>query len=308
MTSIKLIYNILVLKKNYLIFKALILKKEKIMRKTLLLTFMSLFIISGIANAQIFSENFEETGTVGEPIPNEPIVLDGWLNQDETGNRAWQWKLYDENFYAQMTSYNSDETNTTYLVTPLIDLSTATNPMLSFDVAIGYYTHDALTVLISDNYAGDIGDATWTDITSNFTIPQTPTDAYSSLETAGSMNLSSYSGMIAIAFRYDGDDASGETTTIQIDNILIEDETSIQDANTAKVSVHPNPTQDKLTVNSESTITKIEIINIIGQIQMERSTSSNLVTINTTALTPGVYFVKTEDGNGKINITKIVKE
>lgn len=278
------------------------------MKKILLLTLMSLFIFTGITQAQVFSEDFEETGTAMPPTPNDPITLDGWTNQDETGDRKWQWKEYDENFYAQMTSYNSDEVNSTYLITPLIDLSAATNPVLSFDVAIGYFTHDALSVLVSENYTGDIGAALWVDITDDFTIPQTPTDDYSSWATAGTSSLSNYSGTLSIAFRYDGDDTGGETTTIQLDNILVEDETSIQDVNAAKVSVYPNPANDKITVRAESTINKVEIINIIGQKQMERSASSNQVTINTKALTSGVYFVKTESVNGKISITKIVKE
>jgi hypothetical protein len=278
------------------------------MRKILLLTLMSLFIFTGITQAQVFSEDFEETGTAMPPTPNDPITLDGWTNQDESGDRKWQWKEYSENFYAQMTSYGSDGVNSTYLITPLIDLSAATNPVLSFDVAIGYFTHDALSVLVSENYTGDIGAAVWVDITDDFTIPQTPTDGYSSWTTSGTSSLSNYSGTIAIAFRYDGDDTGGETTTIQLDNILVEDETSIQDADAAKVSVYPNPTQDRLTISSENTITKLEIINIIGQVQMERSAASNQVTINTKGLTSGVYFVKTEDINGKIRITKIVKE
>ena len=278
------------------------------MRKILLLTAMSLFIFAGFTHAQIFIEDFEETGAAGEPMPNDPIALDGWLNQDETGTRAWQWKVYNENFYAQMTSYGSDETNTTYLITPPIDLSGTTSPNFSFDVAIGYYTHDALTVLISENYVGDISAATWVDVTSNFTIPQTPTDAYSDLASAGNMDLSSYTGIISIAFRYDGNDVTGETTTIQLDNILIQEGTNVESMSENELSVFPNPTSDKLTVNSESTLKHIEIINIIGQKVMVKDASAKRVIINTESLTDGVYFVRSEDVNGKINITKIMKE
>lgn len=164
-------------------------------------------------------ENFEEYANY------EPVDKNGWKSVIEEGSREWQARTYDENAYAQANSHTSAEENITYLVSPTVDLSGSEDNTLSFDIAVGYWTHDGLSVLISENYDGVNFDvATWIDISSNFTIPSEPTIGYSGLNSAGTFELSAYTGEITIAFRYEGNNFNGatETTTYQIDNILVE--------------------------------------------------------------------------------------
>lgn len=275
------------------------------MRKLLLLTAAALFIFAGSTNAQIFSEDFESV------TADESIDLAGWTNEAEVGDSLWLGKTYSGNSYAQFSSHHTEETNTAKLVTPAIDVSGATNPGFSFDVNVGYWTHDALTVLISGDYTGDVYTATWDDVTSNFTIPQEPTDGYGEFAWAGSMDIdvSTYTGTIHIAFQYDGDYDNGETTTIQVDNVVVqEDLTSVNDIEAGNVSVFPNPTYGDITVSSESTLESVEVLNVIGQKVISRSLSSNRATISAESLNSGVYFVRTVDVEGKSSITKLIKK
>jgi hypothetical protein len=274
------------------------------MRKLLLLTAMALFVFAGTSNAQIFSEDFE---TVTE---DQPIALDGWMNEAEVGERLWIGKSWDDNLYAQMSSYNSDEVNQAWLMTPAIDVSGATNPVFSFDVNVGHYTHDALTVWITGDYTDDVYSATWDNVTDNFTIPSDFEGDYSGFATAGSMDVSTYTGTIHIAFQYDGDDTedAGETTTIQVDNVVVEEASSVNTIEAGKVSVFPNPTYGEINISSETTLKSVEVLNIIGQKVMSRDASANQMTISAESLTSGVYFVKTTDVDGKSSITKVIKK
>jgi len=155
----------------------------------------------------------------------DPISLDGWKSIETEGTRAWQARIYSENAYAQYSAYNSGEDNESYLVSPTVDLTGSEQNTFTFDVNIGYWTGDVLTVWISENYDGvNFDAATWVDVSSNFTIPSEPTVGYGLWPNAGSMDLNAYSGEVTIAFKYTGSAISNPvvTTTVQIDNVLIE--------------------------------------------------------------------------------------
>ena len=89
----------------------------------------------------------------------------------------------------------------------------------------------ALKVLISSNYTGSgnpwAAGVTWTDITSQATLsPGSTTSNFPSSYTgSGNINLSSYSGTIYIAFRYEGADPTGtatdRTSAWEIDNVKV---------------------------------------------------------------------------------------
>ena len=152
----------------------------------------------------------------------EDISILGWLNIAEIGNRKWQGKEYEQNIYAQATSYNSGEDNTCWLITPGIDFDAIDNPVLSFETAQAYWEHDGLTIFISTDFDGsNIGSATWEQI--NCTIAGQYDPDHEWIPT-GDIDLSSYNGIGYIAFRYEGSDNTGETTSYRIDNVLLVDE------------------------------------------------------------------------------------
>ncbi len=166
-----------------------------------------------------FGENFEGYATV-----NATIEGNGWSQYRETGNYYWQAKEYD-NWYAQIANGATGQ-KVTWLVSPEVDLADISDPKLSFDVKVGYYTATCLEIKISSDYTeGDPTAATWTDVTASFTLPTAPDNRYGDVfENAGVCDLSSHAGeQIRIAFRYNGDaDADPKrTTTYQIDNITV---------------------------------------------------------------------------------------
>jgi hypothetical protein len=224
------------------------------MKKSLLRIVIAAILFVGFQaslNAQnIFFEDFE--GTTGDRTDIEED-LTSWTTDSLVGDRNWYSLSYNENLYAQMTSHNSGSRNEAWLITPAIDLSGSTNKKLKFDINVGYWTHAGLKVYLSTDFDGsNIEGATWIDSTSQFNIPQTPTDGYGTLSSAGSIDLSSYSGTIYVAFQYVGNDTSAtdSSTTYQIDNLSVYDPTY---PTIEAVSHNPlNPTStDKVGISAE---------------------------------------------------------
>ncbi|MGM0647570.1 MAG: choice-of-anchor J domain-containing protein [Bacteroidota bacterium] len=263
-----------------------------------LMIFMS---FSGL-QAQQLSEDFETT------TPDSDISLTDWENLANVGGRAWIGKEYDSNKYAQFSSYNSGEANEGWLITPALTLD-GTNDF-SFDVNIGYWTHDALEVYISTDYSGSPASATWDTLTGNFTIPSQPSGGYGTFATAGTMTLANYSGTAYIAFVYYGDDNAGETTTIQVDNVVVtENSTSIKEQSDDNLSVYPNPASSQINIEHSAAINTISISNINGQKIMEAENLKRAQhSMNVENLPRGVYVVNIIDTNGESSYSKFIKK
>lgn len=175
----------------------------------------------------LYTQDFEGLGLKA----NDPVKITGWLNEDLEGGRTWQMKSYNNDFYAQASSNGSKEVNDSWLIMSPIDLKNTVKPYLTFDVKIGFYTSSCLEILVSSDFDGNkanIKSAKWENITSQFTIPTTPTSGYgAAFESAGNANLSAFIGKkVYIAFRYKGNDTSTPkaTTTYQIDDIKVADD------------------------------------------------------------------------------------
>ena len=152
----------------------------------------------------------------------EDIDIFGWDNIALTGSRAWQGKDFESNIYAQATSYNSGEENVSWLITIKIDLDAMNSPKLVFETAQAYWAHDGLTVFISTDYNGsNIEGATWNVLDCNIAGQSDPDHDWVS---SGIVDLSSYSGAGYVAFRYEGNGNTTETTSYRIDNLLLYDE------------------------------------------------------------------------------------
>lgn len=168
-------------------------------------------------------------------IKDENVALSGWTNFVEKGTKTWIGKEFSGNKYVQMSANGSNEDeNIAWLVSPKVNLTEAVNPTLSFDITIGYWKANCLQILVSEDYVDDVTTATWTDITTNFAIPQEPTNKYGKAAIAGLMDMSDYKKNINIAFKYTGSGNNKQTTTYQIDNLYLGDDNAVRATNVFK--------------------------------------------------------------------------
>ncbi|MEG1562922.1 MAG: choice-of-anchor J domain-containing protein [Bacteroides sp.] len=149
--------------------------------------------------------------------------FNGWFVQT-TGGINWQAKSYSDNTYPQFSANGAKGAVEGWLVTPKVKVTN--EPInLTFDVNVGYYNADCLSVLISTDFNKDVAKATWKDVTSSFTLPKVPTSGYGTFASAGILNLTDYAGKsISVAFKYVGNGVKGpdlKTTTYQIDNVIV---------------------------------------------------------------------------------------
>ncbi|MCU7617782.1 DUF5689 domain-containing protein [Chryseobacterium sp. PBS4-4] len=161
-----------------------------------------------------FLENFESYSLT----PANLEVYPKYVNDALVGNRYWQLKTFSNNKYIQLSANAGSGSYITYFAVP-VDFTAANQ--FKFDVNVGFWNGNALKVYYTTNYTalGDISAVTKTDITSAFTIPQTPLTGYGTLAPAGTYNIpATVTGNGYILFEYTGT-TGGITTTLQLDNI-----------------------------------------------------------------------------------------
>lgn len=175
-------------------------------------TLLSLFIVMfAFVNAQIHQETFDSD-------------LGTWSGYTITGDdQVWVWADFgDPAGCAKMSGYAGGALdNEDWLISPVIDLSGATNTVLNFQEAINYGgpIETQQTVWVSTDYSGS-GDptaATWTELT----VTGRASGGSWDFVQVDEVDLSSYDGesTVYIAMKYlsDMDDAA----TWEVDNITV---------------------------------------------------------------------------------------
>jgi CubicO group peptidase (beta-lactamase class C family) len=86
--------------------------------------------------------------------------------------------------------------------------------------------------------------------------------------------------------------------------------TGLNDNNTNENFIHlfPNPCNDRMNIQSETTISKVEIFNPQGQLIKTVSSHNKELSISIDGLLNGLYFVKVSLNNGNMWTGKIIKE
>lgn len=175
------------------------------------------------ANSTVFpatvNETFESYATSQTNFPN-------YINDATVGFRYWGVTTFNSNKYIQMTSFGSGDANNSYLFIP-VNMTTAST--FSFKSNIGFWNGAVLKVyyVLAADYTpgGKIDVAKMTNITSNFTIPTTPTSGYGSSFTAsGNYAIpATVTGNGYFVFEYAGNAVTfpSVTTTLQLDNIIV---------------------------------------------------------------------------------------
>ncbi len=149
----------------------------------------------------------------------EEIIGNGWNTIAEAGGRKWICRTFDGNHYAQATAFNSqDPVNIMWLLTPPVDIDAISNPVLEFQSAQAHYSHDGFGVYISTDFDGsNLDGATWEALPATLAGDDDPDHTWVD---SGTIDLSGYSGIIYIGWKYEGSHPN-EAGTFRVDNVKL---------------------------------------------------------------------------------------
>lgn len=164
----------------------------------------------------------DENFASGSGQNNTTLNLAGWSNMPMEGNDPWVFGEFGGDVFAKIQGYQANGPDVeTWLITPSFDISTA--QVLTFNTIIGYPVsgHEALEVLISQNFDGtNVGAATWTPLSANIASESdVPSGNFSDKVPSGEIALPT-GGTAHIAFVYTGDNSTN-TSTMEVDDVRV---------------------------------------------------------------------------------------
>ena len=181
------------------------------MKKLILI--LNIILINYCASGQYLDKDFNDLN----------LNSGGWTTQIIIDTTNWFVDSFSGDDFVKVTNYSNSQNvpSNTWLISPAVDLSSATQPMLSFET-IMKWPGSALVLHISTDYNGTSNptqQGTWTDITTLATWDVDNT-TWGSWTPSGDVDLTSYiSSTTFIAYEYLGSANSGSTW--EIDNIKI---------------------------------------------------------------------------------------
>ena len=152
------------------------------------------------------------------------IDILNWINYREEGTKSWRsyTDSYSQSKAARIGSKNSDDTNTvSWLITSAINLETTVQEFLSFETSNSFANGSELVVFISTDFNGNtahINQATWTVLPAKIVADGT---GFKNWVHSTYIELSAYSGVAYIAFKYTGNGNGNFDGTYELDNITI---------------------------------------------------------------------------------------
>lgn len=184
-------------------------------------------------NVVMVGYNYNETAVpqqIEAPVENynfnslasgDVTSISGWFLK--TTAKSWLVGSYKGNSYIQYSASGTEGECQAWLITPKVKIE-GEDKNLGFDITIGRFDADCLSILISTDFDGkDVTKAKWDDITSAYapTPDDKRPDGYGKA-VATKVSLAAYAGKtIRVAFKYVGDGANKKTTTYQIDNVVV---------------------------------------------------------------------------------------
>jgi hypothetical protein len=164
----------------------------------------------------LLEENFETT--------SREITITDWINYREEGTKSWSsyTDTYAQSKAARMGSKSSGDAATiTWLLTKGVDLSNTTEEFLSFETSNSFANGSNLEVLIStdwDGVATNITSANWAILPAKIVSNG---EGFKNWVHSTFVNLTDYTGIAFIAFRYTGNGNVYFDGTYELDNITI---------------------------------------------------------------------------------------
>lgn len=127
-------------------------------------------------------------------------IPSGWSQKQVEGTKNWYVTSFNDIAYAAMTGYKGTAPFDSWLFTPAIDMSKVSDKTLSFETQVNGYGSTTTKFEVYVVSSTDPSTATKTKL--NPTVATAPESSYSSWTESGKIDLSSFSGVIYIAFRY----------------------------------------------------------------------------------------------------------
>lgn len=205
--------------------------------------------------ADAFVADFEQL----ENKTVNPAVIQGWTVTTTTGAYNWESRFRNNNHYLQISAFQKDPTKQVgaaqaYAITPAIAVEEGMH--LTFEALYGNYKDEGgrLSLFLLEgetDFAGkNVTTLAWKNLTSSVKIEK-PAETYGTFKRAADVDLSKYKGKkVHIAFRYDGNDQTNATTTLQLDNVVVGNKVSTEGTATDQFVL----TSDKWTYDPSSTI------------------------------------------------------
>ncbi len=258
-----------------------------------------------------FSEGFENS-----PIPNSD-----WDVYNTSGGANWEQSFdasYSGSFSAKLSAINNTRLSVSSMVSPVINISALSAPVLVFKLAAAESntTHiNNLKVLASTDCEN-----TWTQIysktgqslvTTNSNMNPFFPSSQSEWRTE-TVSLSSVSGSthVKFKFQYSRDTIGGANNTF-IDDINLSNFTGINSIS-ENVSYHlfPNPANATVTLQlGKNNPVNIFITDVLGQLIEtvgEKTDNYTFAVGRDTKFRPGIYFININDQNRLVTIKLIV--
>ncbi|MBL7558228.1 choice-of-anchor J domain-containing protein [Olleya sp. YSTF-M6] len=159
----------------------------------------------------VYEEDFEGFGN---------YTNEGWTNVNVSGtNTDWFISGFNNNDYSRISAFSSNNSEAdVWLVTPVIDLGTSSDNLLSFDLEVAFSNGIILSAYISTDFSGDPLVATWEPL--NAEIPYGSTTGFGGLQPITTIDISQYEGNVNIGFFYEGSDPDA-TTRYHLDNLKV---------------------------------------------------------------------------------------
>lgn len=163
----------------------------------------------GEAVVTSLNQNFEGVSDISE--------LANWAAVNQMGAATWFTQTYSNNTFAACTGYNKQagaDGFVSWLVTPGLDVDNMAEKVFSFKSMVGYEGSGTLEVFAMNS--ADPTTAVLTQLSAN--IPA-PTGSWSDWAASGNIDLSGFSGVVYIGFRYKAATAANYTT-YRVDDVV----------------------------------------------------------------------------------------
>jgi len=247
------------------------------------LYFFTGLLLTNLTLAQIQTQDFEAA-----------TLPDGWTTNIVSGNVDWAFGSGSmpsgADFPTNAAIFDDDAAganeldNTVQLLSPPIDVSSATALSLSFDYALQDYIGSGyMTAEVWDGSA-------WVEIL-NVTVDTDPTPF--------TLDVLQYANA-AFQVRYTYDDDDDFAWGAGVDNFVLTGTLANETFAQSKITVSPNPSADFININTTDVITNIRIADLSGK--TVQNIPDGTARVDITSLTTGTYFLLYDtEGNHYLN-------